>query len=162
MPVPAMAATAVMKRTILQTIDIDFLPSLDGIIILHFRIDVYWQNTQICERFFVEFVFIANEDRDAHSRSCELRGCIGDGLAFPRAPSPRRSRQCSDFFSDKNKPGGVCFGKKFFLIFIFLFGWYKLSPKLFSIQITVKHFWIQIMAKLFFNFISTKKPNRKK
>ena len=73
-------------------IDIDFLPSLDGIIILHFRMDVNSQNTQICERFFVEFVFIANEDRDAHSRSCELRGCVGDGLAFPRAPSPRRSR----------------------------------------------------------------------
>lgn len=142
MPVPAMTATAVMKRTILQMIDIDFLPSLDGIIIPDFRMRVNSQNTQICERFFVEFVFIANEDRDAHSRSCELRGCIGDGLAFPRAPSPRRPRQCSDFFSDKNRPGGVCFGKKFFLIFIFLFGWYKLSPKLFSIQITVKFFLI--------------------
>ena len=140
MPVPAMTATAVMKRTILQMIDIDFLPSLDGIIILHFRMDVNSQNTQICERFFVEFVFIVNEDRDAHSRSCELRGCVGDGLVFPRAPSPRRPRQCSDFFSDKNRPGGVGFGKKFFLIFIFLFGWYKLSPKLFSIQITVKLF----------------------
>lgn len=138
MPVPAMTATAVMKRTILQMIDIEILPSFDGIIIPDFRMCVNSQNTQICERFFVEFVFIANEDRDSHSRSCELRGCIGDGLAFPRAPSPRRSRQCSDFFSDKNKPGGVCFGKKFFLIFIFLFGWYKLSPKLFSIQITVK------------------------
>lgn len=137
MPVPAMTATAVMKRTILQMIDIDH-SSFDDTIIPDFRMRVYWQNTQICERFFVEFVFIANEDRDAHSRSCELRGCVGDGLAFPCAPSPRRSRQCSDFFLDKNRPGGVGFGKKFFLIFIFLFGWYKLSPKLFSIQITVK------------------------
>lgn len=139
MPVPATTATAVMKRTTLQMIDIDY-SSFDSAIIPCFRMRVYWQNTQICERFFVEFVFIANEDRDSHSRSCELRGCIGDGLAFPRAPSPRRSRQCSDFFSDKNRPGGVGFGKKFFLIFIFLFGWYKLSPKLFSIQITVKFF----------------------
>lgn len=150
MPVPAMTATAVMKRTILQMIDIDFLPSLDGIIILHFRMLVYWQNTQICERFFVEFVFIVNEDRDSHSRSCELRGCIGDGLAFPRAPSPRRSRQCSDFFSDKNRPGGVGFGKKFFLIFIFLFGWYKLSPKLFLIWITVKLFFNSDNGKIIF------------
>ena len=137
MPVPATTATAVMKRTTLQMIDIDY-SSFDSAIIPRFRMRVYQQNTQICERFFVEFVFIANEDRDSHSRSCELRGCIGDGLAFPRAPSPRRSRQCSDFFSDKNRPGGVGFGKKFFLLFIFLFGWYKLSPKLFSIQITVK------------------------
>lgn len=137
MPVPATTATAVMKRTTLQMIDIDY-SSFDSAIIPRFRMRVYWQNTQICERFFVEFVFIANEDRDSHSRSCELRGCIGDGLAFPRASSPRRSRQCSDFFSDKNRPGGVGFGKKFFLLFIFLFGWYKLSPKLFSIQITVK------------------------
>lgn len=150
MPVPAMTATAVMKRTTLQMIDIDYSSLIDGIIILHFRMLVYWQNTQICERFFVEFVFIANEDRDAHSRSCELRGCIGDGLAFPRAPSRRRSRQCSDFFSDKNKPGGVCFGKKFFLIFIFLFGWYKLSPKLFSIQITVKLFFNSDNDKIIF------------
>lgn len=147
MPVPATTATAVMKRTTLQMIDIDY-SSFDSVIIPRFRMRVYWQNTQICERFFVEFVFIANEDRDAHSRSCELRGCIGDGLAFSRAPSPRRPRQCSDFFSDKNRPGGVGFGKKFFLIFIFLFGWYKLSPKLFSIQITVELFLIQI-TKLF-------------
>lgn len=143
MPVPATTATAVMKRTTLQMIDIDH-SSFDDTIIPDFRMRVYWQNTQICERFFVEFVFIANEDRDSHSRSCELRGCIGDGLAFPRAPSPRRSRQCSDFFSDKNRPGGMGFGKKFFLLFIFLFGWYKLSPKLFSIQITVELFSIQI------------------
>lgn len=141
MPVPATTATAVMKRTTLQMIDIDY-SSFDSAIIPRFRMHVYWQNTQICERFFVEFVFIVNEDRDSHSRSCELRGCIGDGLAFPRAPSPRRPRQCSDFFSDKNRPGGVGFGKKFFLIFIFLFGWYKLSPKLFSIQITVELFSI--------------------
>lgn len=141
MPVPATTATAVMKRTTLQMIDIDY-SSFDSVIIPRFRMRVYWQNTQICERFFVEFVFIANEDRDSHSRSCELRGCVGDGLAFPRAPSPRRPRQCSDFFSDKNQPGGVGFGKKFFLIFIFLFGWYKLSPKLFSIQITVELFSI--------------------
>lgn len=147
MPVPATTATAVMKRTTLQMIDIDYSFLIDDTIIPDFRMRVYWQNTQICERFFVEFVFIANEDRDAHSRSCELRGCVGDGLAFPRAPSPRRSRQCSDFFSDKNRPG-VGFGKKFFLIFIFLFGWYKLSPKLFSIQITVELFLIQI-TKLF-------------
>lgn len=140
MPIPAMTVTAVMKRTTLQMIDIDYSSLIDSIIILHFRIDVYWQNTQICERFFVEFVFIANEDRDAHSRSCELRGCIGDGPAFPRAPSRRRSRQCSDFFSDKNQPGGVGFGKKFFLIFIFLFGWYKLSPNHFSIRITANFF----------------------
>lgn len=140
MPVPATTATAVMKRTTLQMIDIDYFSLIDDTIIPDFRMHVYWQNTQICERFFVEFVFIANEDRDSHSRSCELRGCVGDGLVFPRAPSPRRPRQCSDFFSDKNRPGGVSFGKKFFLIFIFLFGWYKLSPKLFSIQITVKFF----------------------
>lgn len=142
MPVPTTTATAVMKRTTLQMIDIDYSSLIDDTIIPDFRMLVYWQNTQICERFFVEFVFIVNEDRDSHSRSCELRGCIGDGLTFPRAPSPRRSRQCSDFFSDKNRPGGVGFGKKFFLIFIFLFGWYKLSPKLFSIQITVKLFSI--------------------
>lgn len=141
MPVPATTATAVMKRTTLQMIDIDHF-SFDDTIIPDFRIDVNGYFIQICERFFVEFVFIVNEDRDSHSRSCELRGCIGDGLAFPRAPSPRRSRQCSDFFSDKNRPGGVGFGKKFFLIFIFLFGWYKLSPKLFSIWITVKFFLI--------------------
>lgn len=140
MPVPATTATAVMKRTTLQMIDIDYSSLIDDTIIPDFRMLVYWQNTQICERFFVEFVFIANEDRDSHSRSCELRGCVGDGLAFPRAPSPRRSRQCSDFFSDKNRPGGVGFGKNFFLIFIFLFGWYKLSPKLFSIWITVELF----------------------
>lgn len=150
MPVPAMTVTAVMKRTTLQMIDIDCSSLIDGIIILHFRIDVYWQNTQICERFFVEFVFIANEDRDAHSRSCELRGCIGDGPAFPRAPSRRRSRQCSDFFSDKNQPEGVCFGKKFFLIFIFLFGWYKLSPNHFSIRITVKLFFNSNNNKIIF------------
>lgn len=149
MPIPAMTVTAVMKRTTLQMIDIDYSSLIDGIIILHFRIDVNGYFIQICERFFVEFVFIANEDRDAHSRSCELRGCIGDGLAFPHAPSRRRSRQCSDFFSDKNQPGGVGFGKKFFLIFIFLFGWYKLSPKLFSIQITVKLFSIWIVVKFF-------------
>lgn len=149
MPMPATAATATMKRTILQMIDIDY-SSFDNAIIPRFRMRVYWQNTQICERFFVEFVFIANEDRDSHSRSCELRGCIGDGLAFPRAPSPRRPRQCSDFFSDKNRPGGVGFGKKFFLIFIFLFGWYKLSPKLFLIQITVEYFSIQIMVRITF------------
>lgn len=149
MPVPAMTATAVMKRTTLQMIDIDYSSLIDDTIIPDFRMRVYWQNTQICERFFVEFVFIANEDRDSHSRSCELRGCIGDGLAFPRAPSPRRPRQCSDFFSDKNRPGGVGFGKKFFLIFIFLFGWYKLSPKLFSIQITVELFSIWITVELF-------------
>lgn len=140
MPVPAMTATAVMKRTTLQTIDIDYSSLIDDTIIPDFRMLVYWQNTQICERFFVEFVFIANEDRDAHSRSCELRGCIGDGPAFPRAPSRRRPRQCSDFFSDKNNRGGVCFGKKFFLIFIFLFGWYKLSPNHFSIRITANFF----------------------
>lgn len=150
MPIPAMTATAVMKRTTLQMIDIDYSSLIDGIIILHFRIDVNGYFIQICERFFVEFVFIANEDRDAHSRSCELRGCIGDGPAFPRAPSRRRSRQCSDFFSDKNQPGGVCFGKKFFLIFIFLFGWYKLSPKLFSIQITVKLFFNSDNDKIIF------------
>lgn len=146
---PATTATAVMKRTTLQMIDIDYSSLIDDTIIPDFRMLVYWQNTQICERFFVEFVFIANEDRDSHSRSCELRGCIGDGLAFPRAPSPRRPRQCSDFFSDKNRPGGVGFGKKFFLIFIFLFGWYKLSPKLFSIQITVELFSIWITVELF-------------
>lgn len=150
MPIPAMTVTAVMKRTTLQMIDIDYSSLIDGIIILHFRMLVYWQNTQICERFFVEFVFIANEDRDAHSRSCELRGCIGDGPAFPRAPSRRRSRQCSDFFSDKNQPGGVCFGKKFFLIFIFLFGWYKLSPNHFSIRITVKLFFNSNNNKIIF------------
>lgn len=150
MPIPAMTVTAVMKRTTLQMIDIDYSSLIDGIIILHFRMLVYWQNTQICERFFVEFVFIANEDRDAHSRSCELRGCIGDGPAFPRAPSRRRSRQCSDFFSDKNQPGGVGFGKKFFLIFIFLFGWYKLSPNHFSIRITVKLFFNSNNNKIIF------------
>lgn len=117
-PVPATTATAVMKRTILQMIDIDH-SSFDDTIIPDFRMRVYWQNTQICERFFVEFVFIANEDRDSHSRSCELRGCIGDGLAFPRAPSRRRSRQCSDFFSDKNRPGGWVSGKNFFCFLFF-------------------------------------------
>lgn len=141
MPVPAMTATAVMKRTILQMIDIDFLPSLDGIIILHFRIDVYWQNTQICERFFVEFVFIVNEDRDAHSRSCELRGCVGDGLALPRAPSPRRPRQCSDFFPDKNKRGGV-FREKIFFDFYF-FVW--------LVQTLTKTFFNLDNGKTFFN-----------
>ena len=119
MPVPAMTATAVMKRTILQMIDIG-CSSFDSVIIPRFRMDVYWQNTQICERFFVEFVFIANEDRDAHSRSCELRGCVGDGLTLPRAPSRRRSRQCSDFFPDKNKRGGVFREKIFFDFYFFV------------------------------------------
>lgn len=161
MPVPAMTATAVMKRTTLQMIDIDYSSLIDGIIILHFRMLVYWQNTQICERFFVEFVFIANEDRDAHSRSCELRGCIGDGLAFPRAPSRRRSRQCSDFFSDKNQPGGV-FREKIFFDFYFFVCLVQTLTKSFFNSDNGKLFSIQITVKLFFNFISTKKPNRKK
>lgn len=147
MPIPAMTVTAVMKRTTLQMIDIDYSSLIDGIIILHFRMLVYWQNTQICERFFVEFVFIANEDRDAHSRSCELRGCIGDGLAFPRAPSRRRSRQCSDFFSDKNKPGGGMFREKIFFDFYF-FVW--------LVQTLTKTFFNSDNGKTFFNLDSGK------
>lgn len=139
-PVPAIAATATMKRTTLQMIDIDH-SSFDDTIIPDFRMLVYWQNTQICERFFVEFVFIANEDRDAHSRFCELRGCIGDGLAFPRAPSPRRSRQCSDFFSDKNRPGGG-FREKIFFAFYF-FVW--------LVQTLTKTFFNSNNGKTFFN-----------
>lgn len=140
MPVPATTATAVMKRTTLQMIDIDY-SSFDSAIIPRFRMRVYRQNTQICERFFVEFVFIANEDRDAHSRSCELRGCIGDGLAFPRAPSPRRSRQCSDFFSDKNRPGGG-FREKIFFDFYF-FVW--------LVQTLTKTFFNSNNGRTFFN-----------
>ena len=142
MPIPAMTVTAVMKRTTLQMIDIDYSSLIDGIIILHFRMLVYWQNTQICERFFVEFVFIANEDRDAHSRSCELRGCIGDGLAFPRAPSRRRSRQCSDFFSDKNQPGGGGFREKIFFDFYFF---------VCLVQTLTKTFFNPDNGKTFFN-----------
>lgn len=141
MPVPATTATAVMKRTTLQMIDIDY-SSFDSAIIPRFRMHVYWQNTQICERFFVEFVFIVNEDRDSHSRSCELRGCIGDGLAFPRAPSPRRPRQCSDFFSDKNRPGGGGFREKIFFDFYF-FVW--------LVQTLTKTFFNSDNGRTFFN-----------